>query len=352
MTERYDITDANTEAALPAAEHAAAQSVLPANAADGKRAARRRGPRVSTVIAVVMLLAGIGLISYPSVSDWWNSLHQTRVITQYSAVVEETSVQDIADMLADAQAYNDRLQTKPARFNMSEKDLAEYGSLLDLTGNGVMGYVQINSIGVDLPIYHGMDESTLQVAVGHLEGSSLPVGGLGTHTVLTGHRGLTSAKLFTDLDRLVEGDTFTVTVLGETLTYEVDQIRIVLPEDLSLLEIDPEQDYCTLVTCTPYAVNTHRLLVRGHRIDNLPAAIVVPADAQQIPRAVAIPAVAVPILFLFLLAMLAYYRRHPVIDRRRVAAELSAKARAGAPKAEARENDGSEHGPSEEGQRR
>jgi len=226
-------------------------------------------------------------------------------------------------MLEEAHDYNERLLTKGNRYTMSDAEKKEYESILNLTGNGVMGYVQINSINVDYPIYHGMSESVLQIAIGHLEGTSLPVGGPNTHAAISGHRGLPSAKLFTDLDKLVEGDTFTVTVLNETITYEIDQIRIVLPTDLSDLNIESGKDYCTLITCTPYGINTHRMLVRGHRIDNLADSDVIVPDALQIPRYIAIPAVSIPILFVFLIGMLIYYRvRRPELNKERMADAL------------------------------
>ena len=289
----------------------------------GGRKKRHRGPSVTTVVAVVILVAGVGIISYPTVSDWWNSYHQSRAIATYVNAVEETDPAMLEAMLAEARAYNERLASKPARYEMTPDEELEYTRLLDLTGNGVMGYVQINSINVDYPIYHGMDESVLQIAIGHLKGTSLPVGGETTHAVISGHRGLPRARLFTDLDRLVEGDTFTVTVLDQTCTYEVDQIRIVLPTDLSDLNIEQGKDYCTLITCTPYGINTHRLLVRGHRVNNILNADVVTSEAVQIPRYIAIPAVGVPILFMFLIGMLVYYRvRRPEFNKEVVTASL------------------------------
>ena len=284
--------------------------------AEGKPKRKRRGPKVSTIVATIILLVGLGIIAYPTFSDWWNSYHQSRAIASYVNAVQETDPKQIEAMLDEAHKYNEKLLTKSNRYVMSDAEKAEYDEILNLTGNGVMGYVQINTINVDYPIYHGMDESVLQIAIGHLEGSSLPVGGPNTHAVISGHRGLPSAKLFTDIDRLVEGDTFTVTVLNETVTYEVDQIRIVLPTDLSDLNIESGKDYCTLITCTPYGINTHRLLVRGHRIDNLEDLDVVTAEALQIPRYIAIPAVSIPMLFLFLIGMLIYYRlRRPALDK-------------------------------------
>ena len=216
-----------------------------------------------TIVLVLVFLTGLSLLLYPTVSDYWNSFHQTRAIASY---MDDDRYEK---MLEEARAYNAKLAEKSNRFILSEEEQEEYNRLLDVTGSGIMGYVEIPSIDCSLPIYHGTDEGVLQIAIGHIAGSSLPVGGKGTHCVTSGHRGLPSAKLFTNLDELKEGDTFMLHVLDETLTYEVDRILIVEPDDVSNLEIDPDQDYCTLVTCTPYGINTHRLLVRGHRIANM-----------------------------------------------------------------------------------
>jgi sortase A len=269
---------------------------------------RRRGPQRSTVVLVAFLLLGLAIIAYPTFSDWWNSYHQTRAIASYVQAVEEVSQEEKDAMIAEAVAYNERLVDKPDRYRMTEAEEKEYRSILDPTGSGVMGYIQVSSIGVNLPVYHGVDESVLQVAIGHIEGTSLPVGGPTTHAAVSGHRGLPSAKLFTDLDKLVEGDTFTVTILDRTCTYEVDQIRIVDPTDMSDLNLQQGADYVTLVTCTPYGINTHRLLVRGHRIDNIAGRVVIPAEALQIPNYIAVPAVAIPMLFAYLVGSLIYYR--------------------------------------------
>ena len=195
--------------------------------------------------------------------------------------------------------------TKSNRYVLSEEELKEYNSILDVTGTGIMGYIDIPKIDVSLPIYHGIDQAVLQIAIGHIEGTSFPVGGEGTHCAVSGHRGLPAAKLFTDLDKLEEGDKFIVQVLDRTLTYEVDQIRIVLPEEMQDLDLDPEKDYMTLVTCTPYGINSHRLLVRGHRVENdIPDAINVTADALQFKPYFVAPIVAAPILLILLIAML------------------------------------------------
>ncbi|MCI9339803.1 MAG: class C sortase [Dorea sp.] len=253
------------------------------------------------------MLAGAGIFLYPAISDWWNSMHATQAIAGYVSAVEDMSEEEKEEAFEKARIYNESLPNG-VNFNLSDEEYAEYESILDITGTGIMGYVQIKSIGVNLPIYHGVDEGILQIAVGHIPGSSFPVGGERTHSVMSGHRGLPSAKLFSDLDKLSEGDTFTITVLDQTVTYMVDQIRIVLPEETDELGIIEGEDYCTLTTCTPYGINSHRILMRGHRIDNLDG-IALPAEAVQIPTYVVIPAVGIPILFMVLLVMLIYYRR-------------------------------------------
>ncbi len=268
---------------------------------------RRRGPSISTIILVLILVAGVGIFLYPSVSDWWNSMHATRAIAGYVDAVADMSGQEKEDMINAARAYNEKLPDG-VNFSLTDEEYAEYESLLDITGTGIMGYVQITAIGVNLPVYHSVDEGVLQIAVGHIPGSSLPVGGDRVHSVMSGHRGLPSAKLFSDLDQIQEGDVFTVTVLDETVTYMVDQIRIVLPEETDELAIQPGKDYCTLVTCTPYGINTHRILVRGRRIENIEGEVVVVAEAVRIPNYVVIPAIGIPLLFLVLASMLIYYR--------------------------------------------
>ena len=184
---------------------------------------RRRGPSLSTVILVVILLAGVCILLYPSVSDWWNSMHATRAIAGYVTAVEDLSGEEKERMLEAARRYNAAL-TDGVDYDLTEEEYAEYLSLLDIGGTGIMGYVQISAIGVNLPVYHSVDEAVLQIAVGHIPGSSLPVGGERSHSVLSGHRGLPSAKLFSDLDQMQEGDVFTLNVMDQTITYMVDQI--------------------------------------------------------------------------------------------------------------------------------
>lgn len=221
----------------------------------------------SNIILIVVFFVGLSVLLYPTVSDYWNSLHQSRAIATYSDAVEEMDTSDYERMWAEADAYNEKLYESGHGLGLAEDEKKEYDSLLDVSGTGIMGYIEVPKIDCSLPIYHGTDEGALQIAIGHLEGSSLPVGGKSTHCVLSGHRGLPSARLFTDLDQMEEGDIFILNILGRKLAYEVDQIKVVLPEEMSDLEIEEGKDLCTLVTCTPYGINTHRLLVRGHRTE-------------------------------------------------------------------------------------
>lgn len=264
----------------------------------------------STIILVLIFIVGLSLLLYPSLSDYWNSFHQSRAIATYAEAVADLDDVDYEKMWQEAEEYNEQLKNKANRWTLTEEEEEEYNRILDVGGTGIMGYIEIPEIKVSLPIYHGTDEGVLQIAVGHLPGSSLPIGGMGTHSVVSGHRGLPSAKLFTNLDELKEGDIFMIRVLDETLTYEVDQIRIVEPDDLTSLEIDPEQDLCTLVTCTPYGVNTHRLLVRGHRIENLnDDSIRVTADAMQVDEILVATAVAVPVLLILFVWVMVHDRK-------------------------------------------
>ncbi len=223
---------------------------------------------ISTIILILIFLVGLSLLLYPTISDYWNSFHQSRAIAKYTEQVAELNNDLYKQLWEDAAAYNERLLTKLNRYKMTSEEKAEYESLLNVSGNGIIGYIEIEKIDCSLPVYHGTAESALQIAAGHIEGTSLPVGGASTHCVISGHRGLPRAKLFTNLDRLVEGDTFGLHILDEILTYEVDQISVVEPDEVEKLEIEEGKDYCTLVTCTPYGINTHRLLVRGHRVAN------------------------------------------------------------------------------------
>lgn len=272
---------------------------------------KKKNNNWTTVFLVLLLLAGVSLLLYPSLSDYWNSMHQTRAIASYAETVSQLDTAQYDEMWKVAQDYNRALSQRETAFALTDEQKAAYESLLDVSGLGVMGYIEIPEIDCSLPIYHGTEESVLQVAVGHLEWSNLPVGGEGTHCVLSGHRGLPSAKLFTNLDKLAVGDTFLLRVLDEVLTYEVDQILIVEPEQVDALGIVPGEDYCTLVTCTPYGINTHRLLVRGHRVENTPEAarMHVTADATQFDPLLVAPVLAIPVLLLLLMILLVPKRR-------------------------------------------
>lgn len=260
----------------------------------------------TTLFLILILLAGLSLLLYPSLSDYWNSFHKTKAIASYSEEVANLDDMQYEKMWEAAKAYNQTLAESDNFFLLTDEQKEEYEELLNISGNGVMGYIEIPSIDCSLPVYHGTDDAVLQIAVGHLDWTSLPVGGASTHCVISGHRGLPSAKLFTSLDKLTEGDIFMLRVLDEVLTYEVDQILIVEPQDISALRIVEGQDYCTLVTCTPYGINTHRLLVRGHRIENIEAAktVRITADAIQIEPLLVAPVVAIPILLILLIGLL------------------------------------------------
>lgn len=259
-----------------------------------------------TILLTLVLLLGVGLILYPTVSDYWNSRHQTRVVATYQEEAQRLDDTSLADLWQAAKAYNNTLTGRADRWELSDTEYEEYRQLLDISGTGVMGVLEIPKIKASMPIYHGVEESVLQVGVGHLPGSSLPTGGAGTHTVLSGHRGLPSAKLLTNLDEIEEGDIFTLRVLDETMDYEVDQIRIVLPEEMEDLEISEDEDLCTLVTCTPYGVNSHRLLVRGHRVEHEEErSIVIASDALQIDPMI-VASVLGGIFLLFLLMLLLF----------------------------------------------
>lgn len=267
---------------------------------------KKKSNHFTTLMLVALLLAGLSLLLYPSFSNYWNSLHQTRAIAGYAENVAALDEDQYDSYWRAAQAYNDTLLERVTGFALTDAQQEEYTSLLDISGLGIMGYIEIPEINCSLPIYHGTAESVLQIAVGHLEWSSLPVGGESTHSVLSGHRGLPSAKLFTHLDQLREGDIFMLRVLDEVLTYEVDQILIVEPQETSALTVVPGEDLCTLVTCTPYGINTHRLLVRGHRIENLEEAktVRVTADAIQIEPLLVAPFAALPLLLILLILLL------------------------------------------------
>lgn len=254
----------------------------------------------TNVILILLFLAGLSLVLYPSISNYWNSFHSTQIISDYAGKVSDMSRKEYEQMYLDAVEYNKELAAHGSSYQLNAAEKARYEQTLNVGGSGVMGYIEIPSIHVALPIYHNTEDAVLQVAVGHVEWTSLPVGGSSTHCVLSGHRGLPSAKLFTNLDQLHEGDTFSLHILNEILTYEVDQIHIVMPEETRDLTIQDGQDYCTLVTCTPYGINTHRLLVRGHRIETVDTSGVI-SEAIIVEPLLVAPVLAAPLLLALLL---------------------------------------------------
>lgn len=264
----------------------------------------------TTILLIVIFTLGLCLLLYPSVSNYWNSQTQSRAIASYSETLANMSNGETIEMYNDAVEFNNLLLKKNGHQFLTDEEYIRYTNTLDITGTGIMGYIEIPSISVSLPIYHTVEESVLQVAVGHIEWSSLPVGGESTHCVLSGHRGLPSATLFTNLDKLSEGDVFMLNVLDEILTYEIDQILIVDPEDTSALGIVEGEDLCTLVTCTPYGINSHRLLVRGHRIETDDTSTVrVTGDANIVEPMLVAPVVAAPILLGLFVYVLIKYRK-------------------------------------------
>ena len=261
------------------------------------------------LIVGMIFLIGLGIFTYPTISDQWNKLHQSHAIASYEKQVEKMSETDFKSAWEEAEAYNETITTNTFHgdaFSQEEKNLRNtpYWKVLNLGDNGLMGYISVPKIKQKLPIYHGTSDGVLQIAAGHMSGTKLPIGGAGNHSVLAAHRGLPSAQLFTKLDRLKKGDIFTLHVYDQVLTYEVDQIAIVEPEDYGLLQIEEGQDLCTLFTCTPYGINTHRLLVRGHRIENRAGSDVrVTSDAAKVSSVLVAVCIAIPLLIIsFLVA--------------------------------------------------
>lgn len=257
------------------------------------------------ILIISVFLIGLSLLLYPTVSDYINARNSSKVIADYESNITNASAERIAQIFEEADAYNQNLAATTASLYDPSK-VKGYYDVLDPIGAGIMGYLDIERIGVQLPIYHGVSEGVLQIGVGHMEGTSLPIGGENTHCVFSGHRGLPSAKLFTDLDEMQTGDIFTITVMNRLLTYQVDQIKVVLPTETDDLQLVAGKDYCTLVTCTPYGVNTHRLLVRGVRIDNpeIAPTIYVSNEAFRIEKLIVLTVVAVPMLSLLLIFLL------------------------------------------------
>lgn len=267
---------------------------------------KKKTNRLTTFLLIMIFIAGLSLLLYPTVSNYWNSFTQSKTIASYVENVADLDKDRYDSIMNDAAVYNASLKNRYNSYVLSEQQKKEYVSLLNVSGDGVMGYVDIPNIKVTLPIYHGTSEDVLQTTVGHLEWTSLPVGGVDTHCVISGHRGLPSAKLFTDLDMLVEGDVFMLRVLDEVLTYEIDRIRIVEPTETNDLKIVLGEDLCTLVTCTPYGVNSHRMLVRGHRIENIEESKTarVVSEAIQIEPLIVAPIVSIPMLLILLVILM------------------------------------------------
>ena len=265
--------------------------------------------RIPDLAFIAVFLCGMLVFFYPTISNYWNTLQQGRAIAEYTQTVNKMRPGEIQQTWDEAEAYNRELLSNPARYHLSHSQMQRYLSLLDVGKTGMMGHIEIEKLWVDLPIYHGTEDSVLQVGAGHVPGSSLPTGGAGTHTILSGHRGLPSAKLFTNLDELEEGDRFVLHVLDRDLAYQVDQIRVVEPKELSNLKIIPGQDYATLVTCTPYAINTHRLLVRGHRVPYGGDAGYVAADAVAMDPVMVSLAISVPVLGIIVAITVTHLRR-------------------------------------------
>ena len=261
--------------------------------------------KLSTVLLIAAFVAGLSLMLYPTVSNYWNTLHASRAVATYVDAVQNMGEEKRREMLQEAIEYNKSLTSDNQRLTISSARRQEYESILDVDGNGMIGYIEIPNVNITLPVYHGTNDDVLQIAIGHLDWTSLPVGGIGTHCVVSGHRGLPSAKLFTNLDQVVQGDTFVIRVLDEVLTYEVDRIRIVEPSAVDDLMIENGKDYCTLVTCTPYGVNSHRLLVRGHRVENESESIRVTSEAIQIEPLIVAPAIAIPTLIIIFVLLIA-----------------------------------------------
>lgn len=273
---------------------------------ENKTAQKKKSGSFSTIILVAIFFVGLSVLLYPTISDFWNEKRQSQAIINYDDLIVDLTPEDYSELFEKADSYNQKLRNMQFPFLNHMNIAEEYYNTLDVNGDGMMGYITIEKIKVQLPVYHGTSDKVLNSAVGHVEGSSLPVGGAGTHAVLSAHRGLPSAKLFTNLDKLEVGDIFTIRILDRTITYQVDQILIVLPEETENLNVVPGEDYCTLVTCTPYGINTHRMLVRGTRIENIePDRVInVITEAYQIDPLIVTPAVAAPMLGLLLIYLI------------------------------------------------
>lgn len=257
---------------------------------------------IPTVVLIIILIVGLSVMLYPTVSNWWNERVQSQAIAEYDKTIQNIDQNHYDEIWANAEEYNKKLSELYAPLSNAD-EIDGYDNILDVSGTGIMGYITIPVIKVEIPIYHGTSAEVLNIAAGHLKGSSLPIGGKNTHAVISAHRGLPSARLFTDLDKLVKGDTFTITILDRVLTYQVEEILIVKPEEVEKLAIIPDSDYVTLMTCTPYGINTHRLLIRSHRIDTVyEKTVKISADAVQVD-----PMLVIPVIAFFLLILLVIF---------------------------------------------
>lgn len=257
--------------------------------------------RKVTIILLITFFIGLSVLLYPSISSYWNSKTQSQAIVDYESMLANYKPEDYSAIFEEAEAYNKKLLElkKPL---IDHVTLTEYPDILNVNGSGMMGYITIPKIAQELPVYHGTSDGVLSIAVGHLEGTSLPIGGESTHSVVSAHRGLPTAVLFTHLDRMEVGDIFYFTILDRTITYEVDEIRIVEPDDTSLIGIVEGKDYCTLLTCTPYGINTQRLLVRSHQVDATQTRhIYIANEAYRIEPLIVMPIVALPVIFILLI---------------------------------------------------
>lgn len=261
--------------------------------------------KLITVLLVLVFVIGLSLLLYPTVSNYWNLMHSSRVVANYDSMISALSKADYQEMIDAARAYNQSLLNNPNRFLLTEEGTRAYKQLLSINQSDVMGYVNIPKINVRLPLYHTTDEAVLQVGIGHMEGSSLPIGGESTHAAMSGHTGLPSARLWTDLDQVSIGDKFYIHVAGDLLVYQVDQIKVVEPDDMSLLEIVPGEDHATLVTCTPYGINSHRLLVRGTRIH--PVQVEIQSNAREMATWIGVMLIAAPVFLIGLIGLILYW---------------------------------------------
>ena len=283
--------------------------------------------KLPIILPIVFLLIGLGIFFYPTFANYWNSFTQTKAIETYAEEVGNLNEEEYARLMQEAEAYNADLKRSGLKWRMSDEDRAKYEETLNVGGTGMIGYIEIAKIDVALPIYHGTNDEVLLRSIGHIEGSSLPANGEGVHCILSGHRGLPSAKLFSDLDKITEGDTFMIRVLNEVFTYEVDQINIVEPNDLSKLTIDKDKNYCTLVTCTPYGVNTQRLLIRGHMIETEDEReIMILAEALQIKSTYIAAIIAVPVLLLLAIVAIVFRRKPHITDPEQIEKRLGKEA--------------------------